>query len=149
LLLEGDRSLEPAAWARLSDMKDAIADDKEALDALGNLAVERGDFQTAERAFRAALKVDPVDLTAASNLGTLVAKQGRIDEAISLMRPAFERNRDVSGLAMNLARVECAAGEGAAASETLRSTLVYNPGLDVVEQLLKQMNDCAPPAGRK
>jgi predicted CXXCH cytochrome family protein len=142
MLLEGNRSFEALAWERLMQQEDRIASDKDALDALGNLSAERGDIPTAERCFRHVLELDPADLTASSNLGTLLAKQGKLDEAIALLRPAFDRNRDIPGLAMNLARIECAAGDAASAQATLRATLVYNPGLADTQRGLKQMANC-------
>ena len=147
LLLQGDRSLEGAAWKGLNDEKNGIANDKQALDALGNLSAERGDVSTAERSFRRVLELDPADLTALSNLSTLLAKQGKLEDAITL-RPAFDRNRDVAGLALNLARIECAAGDGASAQATLRDTLIYNPGLADVQRLLQQMAGCGATNGR-
>src|ERR1039458_4334057 len=42
-LLEGDRSREATAWEQLNEQRDDLANDKEALDALGNMSAERGD----------------------------------------------------------------------------------------------------------
>jgi len=147
--LEGSRSFEPAAWEELTAQKDLIANDREALDALGNISAERGDGQTAEWSFRRVLEVDPADLTALSNLGILLAKQGKPDEAIALLSAAFDRNRDISGLAMNLARIECMAGQGASAQATLQATLVYNPNLSEVQRLLNQMTGCGSSGGKQ
>lgn len=141
-MLEGNRSLEPAAWEQLTQLHDAINDDPEALDALGVLNAERRESKAAEQAFRRVLELIPDDLTALSNLGTLLAQQGRLKEAISTLQPAFDRNPDISGLAMNLARVECAAGDAAAARHALENTLVYNPGHQNVRSLLAQMSSC-------
>lgn len=141
-MLEGNRSLEPTAWEQLTRLRDAINDDPEALDAFGVLNAERKDSKTAELAFRRVLELMPQDLTALSNLGTLLAQQGRLKEAISTLQPAFDRNPDISGLAMNLARVECAAGDSAAAQHALEITLVYNPDLQNVRRLLTQMSNC-------
>jgi predicted CXXCH cytochrome family protein len=142
VLLEGNQLFEPAAWQELTAQKGSIANDKEALDALGNVSAKRGDSQTAEWSFRHVLELDPTDLTALSNLGILLAKQGKLDEAIAMLRPAFDRNRDISGLAMNLARIQCMAGQGAAAQATLQATLVYSPDLQEVQRLLNQMTGC-------
>ncbi|MGB6687627.1 MAG: tetratricopeptide repeat protein [Terracidiphilus sp.] len=149
LLLEGERSFEGAAWSELLEQRDAIANDKQALDAFGNMCAERGDSQAAEQAFRRVLELDPVDLTALSNLGTLLAKQGKLDDAIRLLRRAFDSNRDISGLAMNLARVQCMAGDGQAARATLQCALVYNPGLNSLQKLLNQMAVCTASSGKQ
>ena len=141
-LLEGDRMFESDAWEQLKEQGDSIANDKEALDALGNLSAERGDKQTADNAFRKVLQIDPGDLTALSNLGTLLAKQGKLKEAIPLLQSAFERNKDVPGLAMNLARVQCMSGDGSAARDTLNTALIYSPNLPDIQRLLMQMTNC-------
>jgi predicted CXXCH cytochrome family protein len=147
LLLEGERSFESTAWNHLSGQRSALANDKQALDAFGNMSAERGDSQAAEQAFRRVLELDPVDLTALSNLGTLLGRQGKLNDALQLLRQAFDRNRDISGLAMNLARVQCMAGDGPAARSTLKSALVYNPDLESLQNLLKQMAVCTPGSG--
>jgi predicted CXXCH cytochrome family protein len=148
LLLEGDRSYEPRAWDLLNQQQDAIANDKAALEALGNLSAERGDNVAAEKAYRRVLALDPLDLTALSNLGTLLAKQGKLDDAATLLRRAFDRNLDVTGLAMNLARIECMAGDGAAARSTLDSALAFNPGSDRLENLRAQVAHCSAATGK-
>jgi Tetratricopeptide repeat/Cytochrome c554 and c-prime len=140
LLLEGDRSQETSAWTLLSQLKDSIAEDKAALDAWGNLSAERGDFPAAEAAFLRVLKLDPVDLTALSNLGILRAKQGNLAESAQLLGQAFDNNNDIAGLAMNLARVECAQGDARAAENTLQTALVYNPALDDLRRLHQEIH---------
>ena len=88
------------------------------------------------------LKLDPQNLTALSNLGTLRAKSGDLQGAIALWRPAFERNEDVIGLAKNLAQVQCMSGDSASARNTLEKTLQYSPGLQDVRQMLAQLPSC-------
>ena len=141
-LLEGDRSMEGRAWELLKQQRDSIANDKAALDALGNLSAERGDLAMAEQSFRRVLELDPADLTALSNLGTLLAKEGKLNDATALLRKAFDRNNDVSGLAMNLARVECMAGDGIGARSTLNTALLYFPNSADMRRLLMQVSDC-------
>lgn len=142
LLLEGNRSFEATAWSQLKAQREAIADDKAALDALGNLSAERGDYQIAEQAFRRVLELDPDDLTALSNLGILLAKAGKPKDAIPFLKSAFERNLDIPGLAMNLARVECMTGDGPAARSTLAAALFYCPNLEDMRLLLTKMKSC-------
>jgi predicted CXXCH cytochrome family protein len=141
-LLEGDQFAEPVAWRLLQQQRTAIADDKAALDAFGNLSAERGDAQTAQQAFEQVLKLDPRDLTALSNLGILEAKQDRLDTAISLLKPAFEANKDVTGLAMNLARVQCMAGDVTGSRTTLDEALVFDPGLQELRRMRDQLSQC-------
>jgi tetratricopeptide (TPR) repeat protein len=141
-LMEGNRSFEATAWSQLKAQQAAIANDKEALDALGNLSVERGNFQVGEQVFRRVLELDPHDLTALSNLGILLAKQGKVKDAIPLLKSAFDRNLDIPALAMNLARVECMTGDGPAARSTLSTALFYCPNLEDMRRLLTQMKSC-------
>jgi predicted CXXCH cytochrome family protein len=147
--LEGNGSVEEKAFTLLSRMRGGIGADREALDAFGTLSAQRGESQLAEAAFQQVLTIEPRDLTALSNLGTLRAKQGRLAEAIALLKPAFEANRDVAGLAMNLARVQCMAGDGAAARATLNAALVYSPESQEMRRAVGEMTQCdgTQPAG--
>jgi Tetratricopeptide repeat/Cytochrome c554 and c-prime len=142
-LLEGDRSREPAAWAHLNALRGDLQNDKDALDALGNMSAERGKSEQARQAFRRVLEIDPSDLTALSNLGTLLAKEGELKEAEALLRRAFDRNQDLPGLAMNLARVQCIEGDGWAARDTLTTALTYCPNLKDLQRLITQMGKCS------
>ena len=143
-LLEGDRSSEATAWNELNTLKDRLQDDKDALDALGILSAERGDMAEAELSFRRALRLDPVDLTAKSNLGILLARQGKMKESIELLQSAFDRNEDVPGLAMNLARVECLAGNKNAAQAALVRALQFAPTALELEKLQRELTPCSP-----
>jgi predicted CXXCH cytochrome family protein len=140
--LEGNRSVEEKAFTLLSRMRGGIAGDREALDAFGTLSAQRGESPLAEAAFQQVLTMEPRDLTALSNLGTLRAKQGRLTEAIALLKLAFEANRDIAGLAMNLARVQCMAGDRAAAQATLNAALVYSPQSQEMHRALGGMTQC-------
>jgi Flp pilus assembly protein TadD len=56
-------------------LRDEIRNDKDALDALGNVSAERREYAEAEQCFRRVLELDPFDLTAQSNLGILLARE--------------------------------------------------------------------------
>jgi hypothetical protein len=56
-----------------------------------------------------------------------------------LLEKAFDRNQDMPGLAKNLARVQCMAGDGAAARNILRTVLNYFPNLQDLQALRAQM----------
>ena len=137
------RSFENRAFEQLSALQDSIADDQDALDALGTLRAERGDLEGAEQVFRRVLVLDPVDLTALSNLGILLAKQGNLAVATQLLRKAFDNNSDIPGLAVDLARVECAEGDGAAARATVQTALVYSPALEELRKLGDELKGVA------
>jgi Flp pilus assembly protein TadD len=148
-LLEGNSSLEATAWKRLQEQRTAIGNDAKALDALGLLSAERGGHQDAEEAFRQVLKLEPRDLTALSNLGILDAKEGKLQASIALLQPAFDANKDIAGLAMNLARVQCMAGDAAGARATLETALVYAPGLQDLRRMRDQMSTCGAPSSQR
>jgi hypothetical protein len=148
-LLKGDHSAEPLAWSLLHDQRETISGDPAALDALAELDAERGSYKDAEAEFRRVLVLDPVDLTALSNLGTLLARQGDLSNATGLLHQAWERNRDLGGLAMNLARVQCFAGDASGEAQTLRSALHYNPGVTRIQQQLDAAQTCAASAGQR
>jgi predicted CXXCH cytochrome family protein len=146
-LLKGNHSAEPQAWSLLHGQRAAIWGDSAALDALAELDAERGNYKDAEAEFRRVLVLEPTDVTALSNLGTLLARQGNLSEATRLLQEAYERNRDLGGLAMNLARVQCFAGDGSGEAQTLQSALHYNPGVTRLQQQLDAAHTCvaSPP----
>ncbi len=141
-LLEGNSAVQQKAYEGLEAIKPELSKDKDALAALGILSEERGDYKQAQQLFQEVLRLDPSNLIAISNLGTLLGKSGDLQGAISLWRPAFERNEDVVGLAKNLAQVECIAGDTAAARTTLQKTLQYSPGLRDVREMLARLPAC-------
>ena len=147
-LLEGNSGAAPEALALLLSQKSEIANDKAALDALGILSLERGDYSTAESCFRRALSIDASDLTALSDMGTLLAKQGNLTESIAMLKQAFERNRDVAGLAMNLARVECMTGNVSEVRDTLQSALIYNSTAKDLLQMMDHSAECRASGGK-
>jgi tetratricopeptide (TPR) repeat protein len=147
-LMEGDRTREPVVWEQLTALRDGLANDKAALNALGNISAERGDLEKAEQSYRRVLTIDSTDLTALSNLGVLLAKEGKLKESVALLREAFDRNQDIPALAKNLARVQCMAGDATAAHSTLTTAIVYCPGVADVRALLSQMGNCGA-AGAK
>lgn len=141
-LLEGDSSRESVAWSLLNALRASDANDIAVLDALGNMSAERGNLQDAEDHFRRVLTQAPDDLTALSNLGVLLAKRGEIPESLTLLKRAFSRNQDLPGLSMNLARVQCIAGDADGASATLQATLSFGSDLEDVRKLLNELNGC-------
>lgn len=147
-LLEGDRSREPIAWEQLKAQSSLNPKDVALLDAVGNMSAERGDGAEAETAFREVLTLAPNDLTALSNLGVLLAKEGKLNDSLQMLERAFSRNQDLPGLAMNLARVQCMAGDGKAAHGTLEATLAFGSNLQNVRRLESALTNCKAGAGK-
>lgn len=141
-LLEGNHAAEPLAWSLLHGQRQALSNDPAALDALAELDAERGNYTEAEAEFRRVLVLQPLDVTALSNLGTLLARQGELPAATKLLQQAYQRNRDLGGLAMNLARVQCFAGDASGEARTLRTALRYNPGVTRIQQQLDAASTC-------
>ncbi len=146
-LLTGDSQFEPVAWKMLNEQRDQISHDKDALDALGNMGAKRGDAAVAEQAFRQVLTIDPNDTIALTNLGVLLARKGDLKAAIQMLQTAFNRNQDLPGLAMNLARVQCIAGDSAAAQSTLKTALIYTNNYQPLQQLQVQLTHCSAATG--
>lgn len=144
-LLEGNRDAEPSAWSLLQAQQQNLGQDKAALDALGILRLEHRDDTQAGTDFERVLRLDPKDLTALSNLGALLARQGKLTDAADTLRSAFDRNRDIAGLAMNLARVECMLGDASAVRQVLDSAMTYNPDVPQMRQLLDRSGTCGGP----
>ena len=146
--LKGNGAEGAKAWSLLSSQQQEIQSDKDkpAMDALALLNIERGDTKTGESLFQEVLRLDPNDLTANSDLGALMAKQGELSKSLQLLQSAFSRNQDVAGLAMNLARVQCARGDAAGVRSTLTTALVYNPGVRELQQFLQSADTCRAPA---
>jgi predicted CXXCH cytochrome family protein len=140
--LKGNRADEAQAWSLLSSQPQALQSDKAALDALGILSAERGDSQAAGADFRRVLSLDAHDLTAQSDLGALLAREGKITESAEMLHSAFDRNRDVVGLAMNLARVECMMGDVSGVRSTLQTALIYNPAIQEMQHFIKSADAC-------
>ncbi len=142
-VLEGNFVLQQKAYQSLEELRMEISVDKEALNALGIESEKRGEYKQAAEIFETVLKLDPQNLTALSNLGTLRAKSGDLQGAMALWRPAFARNEDVVGLAKNLAQVQCMTGDPVSARATLEKTMQYSPGLQDVQQMMAQLPSCA------
>jgi tetratricopeptide (TPR) repeat protein len=140
--LEGNIALQEKAYSMLNEIMVTLVADKDALNALGILSEQHQNYKQAGEIFEQVLKLDPTNLTALSNLGTLHAKIGDFPGAIAYLRPAFERNQDVVGLAKNLAQTQCIAGDPAAARATLEKTLRLNPGLRSVQQMMAALPSC-------
>ena len=86
-----------------------------------------GEPDKAESLYQQALKTDPNNLLALTNLGTHLARKGQIDQAVDLWRRALAINPGLSAPALNMARGQLMQGKTAEASETIRRLLSLNP----------------------
>lgn len=140
--IRGNHAEGAEAWKLLNSQKQSIQNDKAALDALGLLDVERGNYSAGEVDFQRVLTLDAKDLTALSNLGVLMAKEGKLEKSVQILGQAFHRNPEEAGLAMNLARIECAMGDVTGVQTTLRTALIYNPDINPIQEFLKSAGEC-------
>lgn len=123
-------------------------DDAELLAALG--FVEQRDFHEndARELYERALKVDPLLVDAATNLGILDARAGDVRRAVELWQGAFERAPYRSEIGMNLAMVFCAAGQKDVAKKYVERVLEFNPdygkGKSLLAHLSEENGQCRP-----
>ena len=103
--------------------------DPQVLEGLGVLSGLSGNAAESEQRLRELLTLQSLDITAISDLGVLMARKGKMGDAVSLWRPALARNRDITGLALNLAAAQCRTGDAAGARTTIRDTLRFSPGV--------------------
>jgi Flp pilus assembly protein TadD len=116
--------------------------DPAVLTALGFLAPSMG-MTAAQSAdyYREALKLDPLNLLAANNLATLLARAGQLSEAVPLWQSTFERNEDIESLGINLALAECKLGQKEKALQVLQRVLVYGPDSPTAQRRLRAMQN--------
>ena len=112
--------------------------DAAVLTALGFLAPSMG-MTAAQSAdyYREALKLDPLNLLAANNLATLLARAGQLSAADPLWQSAFDRNEDIESLSINLALAECRLGQKDKAVQVLQRVLVYGPDSPTAQRRLQ------------
>ena len=118
----------PTALASLEQVYAAGARDARVLEGIGVLSGLSGKNAASEQRLRELLALDPLNLTALSDLGVLLARQGNLQAAVATWQPAFARNQDLIGLARNLAAAQCRGGDETGARETMTVALGLSPG---------------------
>src|SRR5271154_5490670 len=84
-------------------------------------AQQAGDFTGAAAAYRSFLKLHPDEVGAHSNLGVVLVKLGRYDEAISEYQAAFRLAPDDTRIGVNLGLALVKSGRLAEAAESFES----------------------------
>lgn len=112
--------------------------------ALAYAVEKRGDDNQALTLYKKVLDLDPVSVEAATNLGVLEAKEGRVAEAVELWQSAFRRAPGKSEIGMNLALVSCQSGKIDAARDYVLHVLQFNPDLGSAKKLLIRLDSNAP-----
>ncbi len=93
---------------------------------LGLCAEKSGDLAGAERAYRDAVKLK-VDHDAATNLGALLLDAGKVDDAVSVLRPAADKRKDNPALRLNLALALAAKGDREGATRAFDEAAKLSP----------------------
>jgi hypothetical protein len=130
------------AFRLLTESAREHADDALVLARLAFMEQTRGDGAAAEANYRRSLALDDGLVTAAADLGVLLAQRGKVAEAIGLWRPAFDRNPDMIDLGVNLAMGECLQGDRSAAAAVLNRVLRFNPDSARARELLNGVARC-------
>jgi tetratricopeptide (TPR) repeat protein len=138
-VIDGDVSERDRAWQMLLAANQSNPGDIAVLRALGVLAEMNGQNVAAAQFYREILNSDPANLTAITNLGTLLAKSGNLRPAVALWQQAFRRNEDIAPLGTNLAMALCMLGDKDRAEETLKTVLKYSPDLRDLRSRLTAM----------
>ena len=94
---------------------------------LGFLDQVAGKSQEAAEEYRRALKADSYDSLAAGNLAFIEAQQHHYAEAARLWSSVFNRDPVQLDAGVNLAIVECGAGQSGASLATLNRLLTFDP----------------------
>lgn len=104
---------------------------------LGFLDQMSGDGAAAEREYRQAITMDPVDSAAAGDLAVLLAHDGKVAEAVTLWQTAFQQNPDVPAAGFDLAVGYCVEGNPDEAVRTLKRVVEFSPDDEKARRLMQ------------
>jgi hypothetical protein len=133
-LVRGKSSNRAEAIAKLKQVDATGAGDERVIEALGVLSGLAGNLAASETWLQKLVAADPSNLTGTADLGVLFARQGKVKEAVELWKPVFDKNKDMVGLARNLAVGQCTIGDSQGAMKTIADARKFSPG---VRELLK------------
>ena len=104
--------------------------------AKGQAALQAGDLDSAEVAFRKVLVVDPQAGSAYANLGVIAIRRKNWDHAITLLHKAEKLEPKMAGIRLNIGIVEYRRGNYAAAIAPLSTVLRDQPDSQQARYLL-------------
>lgn len=110
--------------------------DPQAWFAKGQAALQSGDLDAAETAFRQVIAIDANAGAAYSNLGVIAMRRKEWDRAIALLRKAERLEPKMTGIRLNIGLVEYRRGNYAAAIAPLSSVLRDQPDSQQARHLL-------------
>jgi Tfp pilus assembly protein PilF len=106
---------------------------------LAQLFDRMGQETKACEIYQHVVKLQPDAIAAAINLGTCLAKQGRIQESISLWKGVLQRSPGQEGARLNLAVAQLQTKDQNAARATLEEALRFNPLSMRARELLSRL----------
>jgi len=118
-------------------------EDPAILTALGYNELRSRQTGKAREHYEHALRIDPLSVDAAANLGVIEANAGHLDRAVELWKAAFERAPARSSLGLNLTRGLCLTGQGDQAQAVVSRVLEFNPDMGAARSTLKQLESGA------
>jgi tetratricopeptide (TPR) repeat protein len=104
--------------------------------AKGQTALQNGDLDEAEAAFRKVVALDPRSGAAFSNLGVVAMRRKSWDQAINLLRKAETLEPKMAGIRLNIGLAEYRRANYAAAIAPLSSVVKEQPGQEQARYLL-------------
>jgi tetratricopeptide (TPR) repeat protein len=111
----------------LEDLRKQKDTSLKALSGLGEVALKRGDFETAQGFFRRALEISPEDPAAAYNVGEIFFSNQKTDEAIAYLELAIKIKSDWPKAFHRLGLVYLNKGDLPKALENLKKFLELDP----------------------
>jgi tetratricopeptide (TPR) repeat protein len=111
----------------LEDLRKQKETSLKALSGLGEVALKRGDFETARGFFQRALEISPEDPSAAYNVGEIFFSNQKIDDAIAYFELAIKIKKDWPKAYHRLGLVYLNKGDLAKALENLKKFLELDP----------------------
>jgi len=119
-------------------------DDPVLLSALGFVEQAHKHDSEAKDLYEHALKIDPLSIDAATNLGILEARSGNLQRAVDLWRGAFERVPNRSAIGVDLGIVFCVAGKQEVARKFVERVLEFNPDNGKAKSFLEHLGQDPP-----
>src|SRR5438094_3033832 len=122
--------------SRNSQVTGAAREDPRGWFAKGQAALENGDLDAAEGAFRQVIATDPRAGAAYSNLGVIAMRRKQWDHAIVLLQKAEKLEPKMAGIRLNIGLVEYRRGNYGAAIAPLASVVREQPDSQQARYLL-------------
>jgi tetratricopeptide (TPR) repeat protein len=111
----------------VEDLRNQKESSLKALSGLGEVALKRGDFETAQGYFRRALEISPEDPAAAYNVGEIFFSNQKIDDAIAYFELAIKIKSDWPKAYHRLGLAYLNKGDLPKALENLKKFLELDP----------------------